>query len=270
MRTLLLLAVLALLGPAGCVTIGHLQAPETAGKGELEVGIEPSWYQRSLGLEEDIVIPSVSTSRKVVVDGEDLNEALGLREGVPNLSAALRYGVADRLDLGLRLGTNGVDLLGKVQLTPRDLDEIVVSVTPSMGGLYLPLEGGAVSTLNLQLGVLVGMKLGPKNALVFGPRIQSWQAQGTVDGVDVTGSYLAAGGGVGLALPIGRTVRLLPEVAMAAPLTWKVRAVYEEEIFQSTEMPQGQALLLQAGISVLLSPGQAARPISRSGGPSGR
>ncbi len=218
----------------------------------MEFGLEPSYYHRSLGLEEDVVVPSITTSRKVIIDGEDLNEALGLEQGVPNLTGSIRYGVADSLDVGVRWGTNGVDLLGKVRVTPADLDNVVVAVLPSMGGIYLPLEGGDVSMLNLQLGVLVGMKIGEKNQIVFGPKVQSWQAQGAVDGVDVTGSYVAAGGSAGLAIRLSPSVRLVPELSLAAPLSWKVRAEREEEIFQTTTLPEGQRMLFQGGVAVLL------------------
>ena len=241
---------LALLG--GCATLGNFQTPETAGKGRLEFGIEPSYYQRSLGVDADVVVPSVTSSKKVIIDGQDLNDALGLEQGVPNLSGSLRYGIADRVDLGLRWGANGIDVLGKVQLTPRGEDQIVVSVIPSMGGVVVPTEAGTIGMLDTQLAVLVGMKTGGRGQIVFGPKVQSWQAQGSADGVDVTGSYIAVGGSAGYAIRLSPSIRLLPEVALAAPLTWKIHAVHGEEVFQTTELPEGQAMLLQAGVALLL------------------
>lgn len=236
----------------GCATVGHMQTPDTAGKGKVEFAVEPSYYQRSMGVSDDVVIPSVSTTRKIIVDGQDLNEVLGLEQGVPNLSGAIRYGIADSVDVGVRWGANGVDLLGKVRLTPASLDTVVVSVIPSMGGMYLPLEKGDLSMLNMQLGMLVGMKLGKRNQLVFGPKVQSWQARGVVDSVDVKGSYVAAGGSVGVAIRLSDSVRLLPELSLAAPISWKIRAENAGEIFQTTELPEGQQLLFQGGIAVLL------------------
>lgn len=237
---------------AGCATVGNFQTPETAGKGHLEFGVEPSYYQRSLGVDADVVVPSVTSSKKVIIDGDDLNDALGLEQGVPNLSGSLRYGIADQVDLGLRWGTNGLDVLGKIQLTPRDEDRVVVAVLPSMGGIFVPTQESTIGMLDLQLAVLVGMKTGARGEIVFGPKAQSWQAQGSADGVDVTGSYLAVGGSAGYAVRLGPSVRLMPEVALAAPLTWKIHAVKGEEVFQTTELPQGQAMMLQAGIALLL------------------
>lgn len=236
----------------GCATVGNFQAPETAGKGRLEFGVEPSYYQRSLGVDSDVVVPSVTSSKKVIIDGQDLNDALGLEQGVPNLSGSLRYGIADRVDVGLRWGTNGLDVLGKVQLTPRDEERIVVSVLPSMGGIIVPTQKGTIGMLDTQLAVLVGMQTGGRGEIVFGPKVQTWQAQGSADGVDVTGSYVAVGGTAGYALRLSPSLRLLPEVALAAPLTWKIHAVRGEEVFQTTELPEGQAMLLQAGVALLL------------------
>jgi hypothetical protein len=106
--------------------------------------------------------------------------------------------------------------------------------------------------LDMQLAVLVGMKTGERGEIVFGPKAQSWQAQGSAAGVDVTGSYLAVGGSAGYALRLSPSIRLLPEVAIAAPLTWKIHAVKGDEIFQTTELPEGQAMMMQAGIGLLL------------------
>lgn len=245
-----LLALAALLS-SGCASVGHFQTAETIGQGGLEFAVEPSYYQRSLGVEEDVVIPAVTGTRKVIVDGQDLNEALGLEQGVPNLSGALRYGLAERVDLGLRWGANGLDVLGKVQLTPKSLDAVVVSVVPSMGGVIVPTEHGTIGMLDMQLGMLVGLKVGERSQAVFGPKVQSWQAQGSASGVDVTGNYVAVGGSAGFAFPVGRSVRLLPEIALALPISWKLRAVREEEIFQTTELPAGQAMMAQAGVAVL-------------------
>lgn len=200
-----------------------------------------------------MVIPEVNGDRAVVIDGEDLNEALGLEQGVPNLSGSLRYGLADNVDVGLRWGTNGLDLLGKIQVTPRDKQDVVVSVLPSLGGLVVPSEDGNLGMMCSQLGVLVGMRVGEGGQVVFGPKLQDWHAQGSAQDVDVTGHYLAVGGSAGVAFHVTRSVRLLPEVAFMSPVLWKIHAVAEQGVFESAELPEGQHLLVQAGVGVLLA-----------------
>lgn len=237
---------------SGCATIGAYQTAETAGKGRVEFGIEPSYYKRSLGLEDDVVIPEVNGTRKVIIDGSDLNDALGLEQGVPNLCGSIRYGLADNVDVGLRWGTNGLDVLGKIQVTPADKKDVVVSVLPSIGGLVVPTPDGTLGMMSSQLGVLVGMSVGEHGQIVFGPKVQDWRAQGSAQGVDVTGHYLAAGGSAGVAIRVARGVRLLPEVAFMSPVVWKIHAVRDEDVFESTELPEGQHMLLQAGVGVLL------------------
>ena len=243
----------AALSTAGCATIGHYQTAETAGKGNIEFGVEPSYYSRSLGLEEDVVLPEVNGTRAVVIDGQDLNEALGLEQGVPNLCGSLRYGLADNVDVGLRWGTNGLDVLGKIQVTPTDKEDLVVSVLPSLGGLVVPSGDGNIGVLSSQLGVLVGMRIGEDGQVVFGPKLQDWHAQGSAQDVDVTGHYLAVGGSAGVAFHVTKGIRLLPEVAFMSPVLWKIHAVAEQGVFESTALPEGQHLLLQAGVGVLLA-----------------
>lgn len=266
-RSIPLHGPLLLLLASGCATVGHLQTADTVGKGNFEFAAEPSWYQRSLGVEEDVVVPAADGSKKAIIEAEGLNDGLGLEQGVFNLSGSLRYGLAETVDVGLRWGANGLDVLGKIQVTPADREDIVVSFVPSMGGVVVPTEQGNLGMLNLQLGALIGMGTGGGHQIVFGPKVQSWQAMGRADDVDlsgsgleagtaddvrVTASYVAVGGSAGFAIRVSPKIRVLPELALASPLGWRLHAKVGEDVFQTSLRPEGQALLMQAGVAVLL------------------
>ena len=106
-----LIAALALTVTAGgCATIGTLQTANTLGKGKFQMALEPSAWG-AIG------------STTVLV---------------PNVTLAARYGLSPTLDIGGRVGSNGFEINGKLQLTPPKAPGLVVSIAPASGASRWP------------------------------------------------------------------------------------------------------------------------------------
>lgn len=177
-----------------CAAIGSTQTADTVGAGRLQVGVEPG---------VTALLPRTS------------NETPSL---TPQFDVSLRYGAAERLDLGVRAGQSGLGLETKVMLTPREW-LLLVSVAPAISAKLEPSgEPLAIvgETFSAALPLLIGLRLGP-HQLVLGPR-----AQGFVflpnDGASSSYRVLMAGGTVGVALRVSRAVAVMPELALLLPL----------------------------------------------------
>jgi hypothetical protein len=88
----------------GCFSIGVGQRAETLGKKGWEVGLEPSV----------IGVASLDGSHKLA--------------GQPKFQLAARYGILDRADVGLRLGTPYFGVTTKLQVTDVHAHGVVVSL----------------------------------------------------------------------------------------------------------------------------------------------
>lgn len=249
------LALLSSLVAAGCATVGNYQLANTLGKGHGQFAIEPSYYDRSLGIGEEVILPAEEGDKAVAVSGEDLNRELYLDAGVPYLTAAFRYGVTDQVDVGLRWGANALDAMAKVQLTPPEKKDLVVSVAPSLGGLVVPTgEGGSARLFVAQSSLLVGMGVGKayQHQIVFGPKVQGWWASGGAEDLAISASYLSVGGHLGVGVRLTPNIHLMPEAAFSMPLSWTVRAVADGDAYRLQEQVSGRAHVVQLGLAVLL------------------
>ena len=194
-----LLAALALTATAGgCATIGTLQTANTLGKGKFQLALEPSAWG--------------------AVGGTTIL--------VPNVTLAARYGLSDTFDLGGRVGSNGFEINGKLQLTPPKGTGLVVSIAPSLGGFALAAGGAAAGSLYVQVPVLLGFDLGGGSQLVLGPKVLDWfffgsgtaTSGGTTSSAGGSGNMLALGTSIGISFKLADGFRLLPEISMAYPL----------------------------------------------------
>src|SRR5581483_1166003 len=87
----------------GCASVGALQPAQTLGKNNVQVGLEVS--------EQALVSKDVLTV-------------------YPMLGVSARYGLFDRLDVGIRFGPSAFEAQVKAQLTPREPNRVIVSVAP--------------------------------------------------------------------------------------------------------------------------------------------
>lgn len=182
----------------GCVSVSHVQTADTLGAGKFQFALEP-------GVGGAAVI-------------SDENGSGGLY--YPHVDLAARYGVTDRVDLGVRFGSSLVELQSKFLLTsPDDVDK-AISLAPSVMGVFLGSDEDpdAVSYMNLTLPVLVGFKTSGGSELVLGPRITGTRLSAGDESVNI----LSAGASVGYALRVTEGFRLMPEVGVSVPLLGEV------------------------------------------------
>jgi hypothetical protein len=191
------LALLAL--TTSCASISNLQTADTLGKGRVQGAVEVG--VQSLG------------SGSVVA-------GTGIGGTYPHIDGAVRFGVTDSIDLGLRAGWSFLELQGKFLLTQPGDPNLAISVAPTFGGAYLGFgsgtTSGGVGVLNIALPVLIGFKFGA-NELVLGPRIQDWFFFGSSTGSGASINLLGAGASVGFAWRITEGFGLMPEVSAVMP-----------------------------------------------------
>ncbi len=183
----------------GCSTVSTVQTAHTLGKGRTQVALE--------------------TGEQALVTRDTLR-------AYPVAGIAVRHGVSERVDLGVRVGPSGVEALVKVQLTPPP-PGVVVSLAPQLGAYAWDPGGVEIRAYNVALPVLIGFPLPHEHQLVLGPRVHGHSfalSAGSANGfVDV----LSAGGTVGVAwkMPSARAVRIVTEIGALRPLlTWAERS----------------------------------------------
>lgn len=179
---------------SGCAAIGSTQTADTVGAGRLQVGVEPG---------VTALLPRTSNERPSLT---------------PLVDVSVRYGAAERLDLGVRAGQSGLGLETKVMLTPRAWP-VLISVAPAIMAKLEP-AGEPLSivgqTFSAALPLLVGVRIGP-HQLVLGPRVHGFVFLPN-DGVSSSYRALMAGGSLGVAVRVSRAVAVMPELAVLLPL----------------------------------------------------
>ncbi len=227
-----LIAALALTVTAGgCATIGTLQTANTLGKGKFQMALEPSAWG-AIG------------STTVLV---------------PNVTLAARYGLSPTLDIGGRVGSNGFEINGKLQLTPPKAPGLVVSIAPSLGGFALAAGGASAGSLYVQVPVLLGFDLGGGSQLVLGPKLLDWlffgggtaSSGGTTSSAGGSGNLLAVGTSVGVSLKLADGFRLLPEISVAYPLVTGISGSANGNSAGSTSVATSNGLLTQISLALL-------------------
>src|SRR4051794_21971765 len=113
---------LLLLSLSGCSSITSLQRARALGSGHFELGLDPG---------------------VVVTSGNVALHESGLAPVAPRADVVARFGVSDRLDLGVRAGTSGAELQSKVELTRPGAGPLHLAVAPSAG--VLPFRVAPVS-----------------------------------------------------------------------------------------------------------------------------
>ncbi len=205
----LLLATLALCASA-CVTVGAAQPASTMGKGNVQGGVEGNFW--------GYFVPG--------------------RTGVsvlPNVSGFLRFGLGDHVDLGFRAGFNGLELQSKFMFTDPE-SNFVFSLAAMAQGYFLPQLTDSTSTSTtpnvgtfaVPVSPMVGIKLG-NHELVFAARevTQLYFVRDAYPGAP-TQQLLTINLGLsaGIALRLGNSFILMPEIAFQAPVWASVSTPY--------------------------------------------
>ncbi len=183
----MLRAALTLAVASGCASVGSTQRADTLGTGNLQVGLEPG--------------------AQVYAGGRGAAPA-------PHVDASIRIGVAERVDLGLRIGLLWVEAQGKVLLTEPRAPRLAISLAPSFGGTFVPVNGTLVKLLHGSLPLLIGVKFGGRHELVFGPRLMLYASLDPTAG----GTLLSPALSIGIAFKLTETFGLMPEIAAGFPV----------------------------------------------------
>ncbi len=216
MSLLPLLAVLS-----GCATVGTFQTADTLGTGGFQMGIEPSWW-------------GVAAS----------GEAVGFLHG----GVSGRYGVNDRLDVGGRIGSSGMEILFKYQFTDPATGGPIVSIAPSGGGFGALGAGGGAGLLAFQVPVIIGFPTAGGSQFVLAPKVHEYLVLAGDSGDSASVSMTSLGASVGYAARLGPGFRLLPEVAFVYPV---IGAANASNASSDVEF-LGEGVLFQVGLGLLL------------------
>lgn len=184
------------LATQGCMSIGNVQSADTLGKGNFQFGVEPGVQGVA------VVAPGVTTGPLVY----------------PHVDFSLRYGLADRFDLGIRAGQSFVELMGKFLITePGSMFKL--SVAPQLGGVFFSVGGAGISFISIALPVLMGIAVSDNVEIILGPRLQNYLLLGAVSGSGSASAYtMGVGGSLGVAFGIGDSLKILPEAAVSVPV----------------------------------------------------
>jgi hypothetical protein len=172
----------------GCASFSSVQTADTLGRGRIQAAVEPGLWG------------AVSTQGPGVI---------------PHVDGAVRFGVSDRVDLGVRAGMSFLEFQSKFQFTEPSNPLVAVSIAPTLGGLFTngSSDGSAAGILNVALPVLIGVKFGG-NQLVLGPRAQGFFIFANGNAVPI----IAVGSSVGFMWRLTDNFGLMPEVAVLAPV----------------------------------------------------
>lgn len=185
-----MLKLLSLVLLSGCATLGTFQNAETLGKGGWEVGIEPSMWGGA---------------------------GAGGAVTYPHAGVSARVGVSDRVDIGGRIGSTGVEFTTKFGLTARDA-AVPISFAPTVGGFAIAVSGASAGILALHLPVLIGLRVGDRGEFVLGPKAHIYQIFANSGSLGGSATIWSLGGSAGYSAPVGKTVKLIPEVACVVPV----------------------------------------------------
>ncbi len=176
----------------GCASISSVQTADTLGTGRLQVAVEPGVW------------------------GGTSSQGTRL---LPHVDAAVRYGVTEKVDVGVRAGSSFLELGAKFLVTQPGDPRLAVSLAPAVGGMIGPLSDGTGGPsrlggfLNLALPVLVGFKTAGGSEFVLGPRAHGLFTFGSTPSM-----ALGVGMSVGFMWRLGERVGLMPEVSVVAPV----------------------------------------------------
>jgi hypothetical protein len=158
--------------------------------------------------------------------------------GYPLLEGGVRVGVTDNIELGGRLGFNGITAEGKFGLVrpPTTDSGFNLSLNPGVGFIGYGASassgttsgGGFFGVLTFHLPVLMGIDFGG-HELVIGPRAIDQVIFGNFatssGGTSSVANIFYAGGSIGIAIKVSGGFRIMPEVAIGVPVVASVTDV---------------------------------------------
>lgn len=206
-------------------------------------------------------IPKGSNQFHVGMGGQQLRDWSVTESGtldnvtVPAFEVGLSHGVSDSVEVGGKVWFLGAELNSKFQLfrSASPTSGVDLALAPALS--FYPLSGennagqqtsGGLAFLHLPL--LLGVNVGGGSQVILAPRLTGTFAWGSASGgTSSTASVLWAGGSLGLALKLGDSFRLMPQVSVAYPFaTTRDLQATTDLAFQGV-IVQGQLGLLFGG-----------------------
>ncbi len=179
----------------GCASVGVMQSAQTLGKKHWELALEGT------------------------AQAQANSDSISL---YPLGGVAFRYGVAEAVDIGARLGPLGLELNGKFMFTKRE-SKVIVSLAPGLGGTFAVPSGILMGTFQFTLPLLIGINLSKRLELVIAPRLHDTLAGISAGQAGGLVNTFYAGAALGLVVRVWR-FKLIPDVGFLAPLattTWR-------------------------------------------------
>lgn len=219
-RRLALLAPLAL-GVLGCPSFTTMGTARTIREGTTQF----------------FVAPEVVYVKEYNIGGTGLEPSVTYMQ----FELGARHGVSESVEVGGKVWQLGFEIDTKLQLVRSQAESsgVDLAIDPGIGYLTFGSTngGGNVSAIHLYLPLLVGFNLGGGSQLVVGPKgVGQFFAGG-----GSSGTVIWAGSSLGLALKIGRSFRLLPEVSVMYPVS--VGGLSADLAFQGVAVQGGLGLL---------------------------
>ncbi|MSP90822.1 MAG: hypothetical protein EXR79_03305 [Myxococcales bacterium] len=151
--------------------------------------------------------------------GVQLFSVSGKRQRVPQFEVGGRYGLTDKIDVGARVWLPYWELDVKVQLarsaTPTEgWDVAVAPGVGYLGGIPGDREGSGayLHTAALSTTLYVGKNFASGSQLIVAPRAVDFVMAGYAEAAGAI-NLLYAGGSIGYAWKVSKTVRLVPQVS---------------------------------------------------------
>ena len=174
---------------AGCASVGALQPAQTVGKRHFQVALESS--------EQALVSKDSVTA-------------------YPMSGLAVRYGIAESIDIGARIGPSGFESLSKFELTPKG-SKVIVSFAPILGATVSFTDSVLFFGLNAALPFLVGVQVNPRVQLIFSARVHDSLTHLSVGHTPFYDNSLGLGGSFGVGIRVWR-LWLIPELGVLQPM----------------------------------------------------
>jgi hypothetical protein len=200
------LGLLVLVASSGCLSTSTMGLARTLNRGKVQ-----GWVAAEGG---GIITANTTASTGGVPTGVT-------GTGYPMVEGGIRVGASDHVELGARLGFNGIGLEGKFAFlrSPTMDSGFNLSLAPQVGFFGIGVGGLFVGNVSVQLPLLMGLDFAG-HELVFGPKLHNQIYVVDVSATGTAGSavvdLLSAGASVGIALQLG-PIRMMPEVSFIVP-----------------------------------------------------
>ncbi|HZI07420.1 MAG TPA: hypothetical protein VEZ71_25605 [Archangium sp.] len=181
---------------SGCAAMGTPQTADTVGAGKTR------WSAQVLA--QRVTEPALLTTP------------------VPLVAVGVPHGLSERVEVGGRASTFGLELSGKVELVDSEDSPWVVSLAPVVGVQQLAMRFDSAMAYSEQryaaLPVLVGWETAGGSQLVLGLRSTWLHCPGEQSLALPAENAFALGGSLGYAFRVAPRERLMPEVAVMLPV----------------------------------------------------